>query len=125
MGRRPTVTALRDDWAKQPLTPQQLKILACLSEGVLPRDVPAKMGLSRSAFHSQLQRLCTRLGVENWVQALYIYRPAVDLFAKMNQAEILLRDVLLDPKTNNTLAQPKLLHILDELGRARQILKAL
>lgn len=115
---------MRDDWHKQPLTPQQLKVLTLLYEGVLPKDIHAKLGMSKSAVHTQIYRLCKRLGVDNWLQAIDPYRPAPNIFAKMTQAEILLRDVLLDPQTNNTLAQPKLLHILDELGRARRILKS-
>lgn len=116
---------MRDDWSRQPLTPQQLRILTLLFEGVLPKEVHAKLGMSKSAVHTQIQRLCARLGVENWVQAIGLHRPAPTIWAKMNQAEVLLRDVLFDPRTNNTLAQPKLLQCLDLLGRARQILKAL
>jgi DNA-binding CsgD family transcriptional regulator len=107
------------------LSPAQVRILACLAEGLYPNEVPLKLNLHHNTVRTQISRICEKLGAENWREALLIYRSSTGLIPLLNQAEVLLRAALLDPRTNNTLAQPKLLQCLDALERARQILKAL
>lgn len=54
-------------------TPAQEKIMALLAKGVLPGQVHKELGIAQGTVSTQLSRICLRLKVKNWLQALLIY----------------------------------------------------
>jgi DNA-binding CsgD family transcriptional regulator len=62
---------------KSPFTAAQVRILECFRAGLLPKDVPAKLGIANKTVWTQIHRMCVRAGVANWLEALSVYRRIV------------------------------------------------
>ena len=51
------------------LTPQELDVLAFLTEGKTNREIAAELNISLGTVKSHLNSLYRKLGVSNWIQA--------------------------------------------------------
>ena len=70
---------MRKNWPaihKPPLTPAQMRIMACIDQGKgnLPiKKVAELLGKHPSTIHTQLRLINKRLGTEDWFQAYKLY----------------------------------------------------
>lgn len=58
------------------LTPAQQKVMSCLSDGLLNKQIAYEMGISEATVKAHMTAIFRKLGANNRTQALLIYRDA-------------------------------------------------
>lgn len=61
------------------LTPAQRRVMDCLSEGLLNKQIAYEMGISEATVKAHMTAIFRKLGANNRTQALLIYRKATAL----------------------------------------------
>ena len=63
------------------LTPAQHRVMSCLSDGLLNKQIAFKMGISEATVKAHMTAIFRKLGANNRTQALLIFRDATRLNA--------------------------------------------
>lgn len=61
------------------LTPAQKRVMSCLSDGLLNKQIAFEMGISEATVKAHMTAIFRKLGANNRTQALLIYRDATRL----------------------------------------------
>jgi len=63
------------------LTPAQHRVMSCLSDGLLNKQIAYKMGISEATVKAHMTAIFRKLGANNRTQALLVFRNATQLSA--------------------------------------------
>ena len=61
------------------LTPAQHRVMSCLSDGLLNKQIAFKMGISEATVKAHMTAIFRKLGANNRTQALLVFREAIRL----------------------------------------------
>jgi len=59
------------------LTPAQQRVMSCLSDGLLNKQIAFEMGISEATVKAHMTAIFRKLGANNRTQALLVFRDAV------------------------------------------------
>jgi len=63
------------------LTPAQHRVMSCLSDGLLNKQIAYEMGISEATVKAHMTAIFRKLGANNRTQALLVFRDATQLIA--------------------------------------------
>ena len=63
------------------LTPAQTRVMSCLSDGMLNKQIAFEMGISEATVKAHMTAIFRKLGANNRTQALLVFRDATRLSA--------------------------------------------